>query len=102
MGNTYSSDVKYYLRSIFPDSEVSKISSIDTFAMDNLFIIAPSKHMNNRDSKIKFSVLRPRTEDPLICSLTPYGFMVFSRWGKEAEDEAFKKYEDLFETLRRK
>lgn len=100
--NTYSGDVMYYLRSIFSDSEVSKISSVDTSEMDNLFIIAPSKHMNNRDSKIKISVLRPRTEDPLICSLTPHGFMVFSRWGKEAEDEAFKKYENLFETLKRK
>lgn len=102
VNSCYRGDVMYYLRSILSDSEVSKISSVDTSEMDNLFIIAPSKHMNNRDSKIKISVLKPRTEDPLICSLTPHGFMVFSKWGKEAEDEAFKKYENLFETLKRK
>lgn len=67
---------------------------------DQLFICAPSREMNNRESRVKFSVFTPRTDDPFICSLTPYGVVIHSMWGREAEDEAIRKYKALFDRLR--
>lgn len=99
---SYSDSFSEYLNSILPQNEYNKISSFNTEQIDNLFIIAPSKEMNNREKKIKIHAFRPRTEDPLICSLTKEGVVVFSKWGKEAEDKAFNKYNQLFESLKLK
>ena len=79
---------------------------IDTFRRESLshkfmFICAPAKYMNNREDKVRFSI-RPRTEDPFICSLTPFGVVIHSMWGKEAEDESLRKYKELFSKLRNK
>lgn len=65
-----------------------------------MFICAPANEMNNSKNKVKFSVFTPRTDDPFICSLTPYGVVIHSMWGREAEDEAIKKYKALFDRLR--
>lgn len=40
-----------------------------------------------------------RTSDPFICSLTPYGVMIFSKWGDEAQDEIIKRYEQLRDAI---
>jgi hypothetical protein len=66
----------------------------------NMFICAPANEMNNSKNKVKFSVFTPRTDDPFICSLTPYGVVIHSMWGREAEDEAIRKYKALFDRLR--
>lgn len=66
----------------------------------NMFICAPANEMNNSKNKVKFSVFTPRTDDPFICSLTPYGVVIHSMWGREAEDETIKKYKALFDRLR--
>ena len=66
----------------------------------NMFICAPANEMNNSKNRVKFSVFTPRTDDPFICSLTPYGVVIHSMWGREAEDEAIKKYKALFDRLR--
>lgn len=65
-----------------------------------MFICAPANEMNNSKNKVKFSVFTPRTDDPFICSLTPYGVVIHSMWGREAEDETIKKYKALFDRLK--
>jgi hypothetical protein len=66
----------------------------------NMFICAPANEMNNSKNRVKFSVFTPRTDDPFICSLTPYGVVIHSMWGREAEDDAIRKYKALFDRLR--
>lgn len=40
-----------------------------------------------------------RTYDPFICSLTPFGVMVYTKWGDEAQDEIIKRYEQLRDAI---
>lgn len=54
----------------------------------NLFIVAPYKDMKNG---IKFRHF-VKAEDPFICSYTPFGIMIHTAWGEEAEDEVLNKY----------
>lgn len=54
----------------------------------NLFIVAPYKDMKNG---IKFRHF-VKAEDPFICSYTPFGIMIHTAWGEEAEDEVLSKY----------
>lgn len=79
-----------------------KLESVNNLGVERvgMFICAPANEMNNSKNRVKFSVFTPRTDDPFICSLTPYGVVIHSMWGREAEDEAIKKYKALFDRLR--
>lgn len=79
-----------------------KLESVNDLGAErvNMFICAPANEMNNSKNRVKFSVFTPRTDDPFICSLTPYGVVIHSMWGREAEDEAIRKYKALFDRLR--
>jgi hypothetical protein len=79
-----------------------RLENVDTIHSErvNMFICAPANEMNNSKNRVKFSVFTPRTDDPFICSLTPYGVVIHSMWGREAEDETIKKYKALFDRLR--
>lgn len=67
---------------------------------NSLFICAPRNQMNNSNKKVKFSILPPPTEDPLICTLAPNGsIIILSMWGKEAEDKMLNKYKEIFPNL---
>lgn len=79
-----------------------KLESVNNLGVEgvDMFICAPANEMNNSKNKVKFSVFTPRTDDPFICSLTPYGVVIHSMWGREAEDETIKKYKALFDRLR--
>ena len=80
--------------------KLEHINGIDAERVGMLFICAPANEMSNSKNRVKFSVFTPRTDDPFICSLTPYGVVIHSMWGREAEDEAIKKYKALFNRLR--
>lgn len=56
-----------------------------------LFIVAPAQDMENTVKFEKFV----RSEDPFVCSYTPFGIMIHTKWGEESEDEILKKYEEL-------
>lgn len=56
-----------------------------------LFIVAPAQDMENTVKFEKFV----RSEDPFVCSYTPFSIMIHTKWGEEAEDEILKKYEEL-------
>lgn len=81
-----------------PESETSKISNCSCSCVSNgMFIAAPRKEMKNAKKGISFHI---QPNDPFICSLSNYGIVIYSRWGKEASDKTFKKYEDLFAKLK--
>lgn len=84
------------------ESNGIRLENVDTIHSERvtMFICAPANEMNNSKNRVKFSVFTPRTDDPFICSLTPYGVVIHSMWGREAEDEAIKKYKALFDRLR--
>lgn len=62
---------------------------------NRLFVCAPRKYMNNSNKKFEISFSPRRTEDPFVCTLTKYGIVIHSMWGREAEDEALEKYRKL-------
>lgn len=75
---------------------------------DRIFIAAPAQEMEQyRISTYSSSEIRQqqeaeerrmreiRTKDPFICSLTPFGVMIYTKWGDEAQDEIIKRYETL-------
>lgn len=79
--------------------KLERVNNLDAERV-GMFICAPANEMNNSKNRVKFSVFTPRTDDPFICSLTPYGVVIHSMWGREAEDETIKKYKALFDRLR--
>lgn len=57
---------------------------------DTLFIACPKQYLKNPDIKIQ-----PKPIDPAVFQFTPYGILVHTIWGEEAEDVAFKQFMDL-------
>jgi hypothetical protein len=54
---------------------------------------APEKMFTER-RKMKWTVDNT-PKDPILCSLTEYGVLLFTRWGEEANDKIIKGYEEL-------
>lgn len=52
---------------------------------NELLIAAPAQEMKQVYTE---SVEQIRSEDPFVFQFTPYGVVIFSKWGIEAEDEA--------------
>lgn len=61
------------------------------------FMCAPKKMFTER-REIKLTIDRT-PKDPILCSLTEHGILLFTRWGEEANDETIKKYEKLGEKI---
>lgn len=59
----------------------------------NLFICAPRQEMKNGLKIITLS--KKQAEDPFICSFCDYGIIIYTAWGKEAEDEMLNKYKNF-------
>lgn len=57
----------------------------------------------NRYADIEFVKGEPRIErilrDPFICSLSPFGVVIYAKWGAEAEDATIKRYEELRDAI---
>lgn len=81
----------------FTDSKTRKVISLGKEISGSgkgytkLFIVAPAQEMNNTVEFNKFV----QSEDPFVCSYTPFGIMIYTKWGDESEDEILKKYEEL-------
>ena len=88
-----------YLSSYIPKDEIEKINELKIHIIGNsgMFICAPRKDMKNARRKITF---RAAPKDPFICSLVPYGVVIYSRWGKEAQDATLTKYDELFARMK--
>lgn len=95
--HSYDGEIIFYLA-----NNGIKLENVNNLNKERvgMFICAPANEMNNSKNKVKFSVFTPRTDDPFICSLTPYGVVIHSMWGREAEDETLKKYKALFDRLK--
>jgi len=52
---------------------------------NELLIAAPVQEMKQVYTE---SIEHVRSEDPFVFQFTPYGVVIFSKWGEEAEDEA--------------
>lgn len=61
--------------------------------LKNLFICAPRQEMKN-GLKIR-TISKKQAEDPFICSFCDYGIIIYTAWGKEAEDEMLNKYKSF-------
>lgn len=55
-----------------------------------LFIACPKQFLKNPDIKIQ-----PKPVDPAVFQFTPYGILVHTIWGEEAEDAAFEEFMNL-------
>lgn len=51
---------------------------------NELLIAAPAQEMKQVYTE---SIEHVRSEDPFVFQFTPYGVVIFSKWGEEAEDE---------------
>jgi len=98
-GSSKERSVCKYLNEEGVNLDYSEIAEIDTVptSSSGMFICAPRKYMENTNRKVSFSIAK--TDDPFVCSLTPYGVVIHSMWGKEAEDETLLKYKKLFSEL---
>lgn len=57
---------------------------------DTMFIACPPQQLKNPQIKIS-----KRAVDPAIFQYTPYGVLVHTIWGEEAEDKVLKQYLEL-------
>ena len=55
-----------------------------------MFIACPKKYLNNPEVKIS-----AKPVDPLVFQYCPYGVLIYTVWGEEAEDVVLKKYMEL-------
>lgn len=62
---------------------------IDWVASDNFFIACPKSNLQEKP------VIMSKSIDPIIFQYCPYGVLVYTMWGDEAEDKVFEEYKKL-------
>lgn len=62
---------------------------IDWVASDNFFIACPKSSLQEKP------VIFSKPIDPIIFQYCPYGILVYTMWGDEAEDKVFEEYKKL-------
>ena len=73
-----------HVRNKFAETSKVRVSS-RTLERNELLIAAPAQEMKQVYTE---SVEHIRSEYPFVFQFTPYGVVIFSKWGEEAEDEA--------------
>lgn len=68
---------------------ISKIYGVP-LTKQTLFIACPPQYLKNPGITIQ-----PKPVDPAIFQFTPFGVLVHTIWGEEAEDEAFKHFMEV-------
>lgn len=56
---------------------------------DEMFIACPKSNLQEK------KVIVSHTIDPIIFQYCPYGVLIYTMWGKEAEDKVFEEYKKL-------
>ena len=62
---------------------------IDLVASDDFFIACPKSNLQERP------VIMSKPIDPIIFQYCPFGVLIYTMWGKEAEDKVFEEYKKL-------
>lgn len=72
-----------------PIRNIGRFTRVKGYAIgnDTLFIACPKKYLNNADV-----VVTKRPVDPIVFQYCPYGVLVHSVWGEEAEDKTLREY----------
>lgn len=85
------SDVSLYNDENFTKEEWAEhvYVDIDWVASDNFFIACPKSNLQERP------VIFSKPIDPIIFQYCPYGILVYTMWGDEAEDKVFEEYKKL-------
>ena len=62
---------------------------IDLVASDDFFIACPKSNLQERP------VIMSKPIDPIIFQYCPFGVLIYTMWGDEAEDKVFEEYKKL-------
>lgn len=75
----------------FKDEEWAERVSLDTRCVDRnaMFIACPKSNLQEKITVVSHVV------DPIIFQYCPFGVLVYTIWGDEAEDKVFKEYKKL-------
>lgn len=83
------SDVSLYNDKNFTKEKWAEHVYVDWVASDNFFIACPKSNLQERP------VIMSKPIDPIIFQYCPYGILVYTMWGEEAEDKVFEEYKKL-------
>lgn len=75
----------------FKDKEWAERVSFDVRYVnrDEMFIACPKSNLQEK------TVIVSHPVDPIIFQYCPYGVLIYTMWGKEAEDKVFEEYKKL-------
>lgn len=75
----------------FKDKEWAERVSLDVRYVnrDEMFIACPKSNLQEK------TVIVSRAVDPIIFQYCPYGVLIYTMWGDEAEDKVFEEYKKL-------
>lgn len=62
---------------------------VDHFSPENFFIACPKSNLQEKP------VIVSKPVDPIIFQYCPFGVLVYTMWGDEAEDKVFEEYKKL-------
>lgn len=62
---------------------------VDYVTPDNFFIACPKSNLQEKP------VIMSKPIDPIIFQYCPYGVLIYTMWGDEAEDKVFEEYKKL-------
>lgn len=83
------SDVSLYNDKNFTKEKWAEHVYVDWVASDNFFIACPKSNLQEEP------VIVSKPIDPIIFQYCPYGVLVYTMWGEEAEDKVFEEYKKL-------
>lgn len=62
---------------------------VDYVTPDNFFIACPKSNLKEKP------VIFSKPIDPIIFQYCPFGVLIYTMWGDEAEDKVFEEYKKL-------
>ena len=75
----------------FRDKKWSAKVNLDVnyVSIREMFIACPKSNLQEK------TVIVSHTVDPIIFQYCPYGVLIYTMWGEEAEDKVFEEYKKL-------
>lgn len=88
--HTYSlSDISLCHAENFTEEKWADHVFVDYVTPDNFFIACPKFNLKERP------IIISKPIDPIIFQYCPFGVLIYTMWGDEAEDKVFEKYKKL-------